>query len=79
MSDIEVIFVIPIPPSLTGRDKSLHSLSFHVIPLNRDVTNFYPMIFSKGCSRLLMLGMIRIKYSNFSLKPDVNAQYAVCG
>ena len=60
MSDIDVIFVIPIPPSLTGRDKSWCSSSLHVLPSNGDVVSSCRMIFSMGCSRWLMLSMVRI-------------------
>ena len=36
------------------------------------------MTFSIGCSRWLMLGLVRITSLNFCQKPDVNAPYA-CG
>ena len=79
ISDIDVIFVIPIPQSLICRDKSWHSSSLHVLPSNRDVINSCRMTFSMGGSRWLMLGMVRIMKSNFCLKADLKAQYAACG
>ena len=60
MSDIDVIFVILISASLTGRDESWRQMSLHVLPLNRDVINSCRMTFSMGCSKWLMLDMVRI-------------------
>ena len=60
MSDIDVVFVIPIPPSLIGIDKSWSSLSLYAIPSNRNVINSSGMAFSMVCSIWLMLGMVRI-------------------
>ena len=54
-------------------------LHLHVLPLDRGVINFCRMTFPMGCSRWLMLGLVRIIFLNFYLKPDVNAQYAVFG
>ena len=54
-------------------------LHLHVLPLDRGVINFCRMTFSMGCSRWLMLGLVRIIFLNFYLKPDVKAQYAVFG
>ena len=79
MSDIDVIFAIPIPPSLTVRDKSWCSSSLHVFLSSRDVINFCRMTFSMGFIRWMMLCMVRIMCVNFCLKFDVNAQYAACG
>ena len=60
MSNIDVIFVIPIPLSLTDRHKSWRFSSLHIFPSNRDVANSCQMTFSLGCSRWLMLGVVRI-------------------
>ena len=79
MSDIDVIFAIPIPPSLTVRDKSWCSSSLHVFLSSRDVINSCRMTFSMGFIRWMMLCMVRIMCVNFCLKFDVNAQYAACG
>ena len=73
MSDIDVIFIISIPPSLTGRGKSWRSKSLQVAPLNGDIINSCRMTFLRGCSGWLMLGMVRITQLNFFLKADVNA------
>ena len=58
MFDIDVIFVISIPPSLTGRDKSWRFLSFHVLPLNRDVIKSCQMTFSIGCRKWVIFSMV---------------------
>ena len=71
MSDIDITFVITIPRILAGKDKSWRSSSLHVVPLNRDVIQI-------GCSRWMVLAMVRIMKLNLCLKPDLNVQYVAC-
>ena len=63
MSDNDVKFITPIPPSFTDNDKSCLPWSLHVLPSQIDVMNWFRMIFSIACEKCL----------NFCLYPDVRS------